>query len=74
MTTSIQTELARALVAEPPLLTRQQCANLAQVTARTISRWIEEGRLRVARTRPDAGRGRTLILKSSLLALLGGES
>lgn len=74
MTTTIglKAELAQALAALPQLLTRQQCADAAHVTTRTISRWLEEGRLQAAKTHPDAGRGRTLILKSSLLAMLGG--
>jgi excisionase family DNA binding protein len=71
---SLKSELAQAAVGLPPLLTRQQAANFAHVTLRTISRWLEEGRLSAARTHPDEGRGRTLILKSSLLALLGGDA
>ncbi|MCB9893373.1 MAG: helix-turn-helix domain-containing protein [Planctomycetes bacterium] len=70
---TLRSELAQAAVALPPLLTRQQAAAFAHVTTRTISRWLEEGRLKASKTHPDAGRGRTLILKSSLLALLGGE-
>lgn len=71
--TTLQSDLAQAAVALPPLLTRRQAADFACVTTRTVSRWLETGRLRAAKTHPDSGRGRTLILKSSLLALLGGE-
>lgn len=74
MTSSLQAGLAQAAMDLPPLLTRRQAADFAHVTLRTISRWLEDGRLRAARTHPDAGRGRTLILKTSLLALLGGEA
>jgi excisionase family DNA binding protein len=72
--TTLKSELAQAAVDLPTLLTRQQAADFAHVTTRTISRWLEDGRLRAAKTHPDGGRGRTLILKASLLALLGGEA
>lgn len=71
--TSLKSELAEAALALPPLLTRQQAGEFAHVTVRTVSRWLEAGYIRAARTHPDAGRGRTLILKSSLLAFLGGD-
>lgn len=71
---SLAADLAQAALALPPLVTRHQAAEFAHVTLRTISRWLEDGRLQAARTHPDAGRGRTLIIKSSLLALLGGEA
>lgn len=72
--TSLDTELASAAQSLPPLLTRAQAADFAHVTVRSISRWIELGRLKVARTHPEAGRGRTLVLKTSLLALLAGAA
>jgi hypothetical protein len=74
MTASLKSGLVQAAVELPPLVTRQQAADFAHVTLRTVSRWLEESRLQAAKTHPDAGRGRTLILKSSLLALLGGEA
>jgi hypothetical protein len=73
MTTNLLTDLTHAAAELPPLLTRHQAAVFAHVTLRTISRWLEDGRLKAARTHPDAGRGRTLIIKSSLLALLSGQ-
>ncbi|MCC7508622.1 MAG: helix-turn-helix domain-containing protein [Planctomycetes bacterium] len=74
MTTSLIASLAQELIAEPPLLPVSRAAELAGVTKRNIHRWIADGRLKAAKTHPDAGRGRTLILKSSLLALLGGDA
>jgi len=74
MTASLKSELAQAALALPPLVTRQLAADFAHVTIRTISRWLELGRLKAAKTHPDAGRGRTLVLKQSLLDLLAGEA
>lgn len=73
MSNDLLTDLTRAAAALPPLLTRNQAAEFAHVTLRTISRWLEDGRITAAKTHPGAGRGRTLILKSSLLAMLAGE-
>ncbi len=74
MTISLQSELAQAAEDLPPLITRKQAADFAHVNTRTVSRWLEAGRLRACKTHPDERRGRTLILKSSLLELLGGEA
>lgn len=74
MSASLLASLARELAAEPPLLPLSRAAELAGVSKRNVHRWIADGRLKAAKTHPDARRGRTLILKSSLLALLGGDA
>lgn len=71
---SLRPEIERALESLPPLLTRAQCADAARVCLRTVGRWIAEDRLRATSTHPHERRGRTLILKSSLLDLLAGDA
>ncbi|MCC6574605.1 MAG: helix-turn-helix domain-containing protein [Planctomycetes bacterium] len=66
-------DLAQAAVALPPLLTRKQAADFAQVDRRTLSRWIASGRLRAAKSHPSK-QGRVLVCKAALLALLAGEA
>lgn len=58
----------------PFFLRLVQASEVAQVTPRTLRRWIAQGRLRA--TRPTkAGSGRVLVKRDSLLELLGeGEA
>lgn len=71
---NLNTQLAMDLAGEPALLPVSRAAEIANVSRRNIFRWIALGRLKAARTHPDAKRGRTLVLKSSLITLLGGEA
>lgn len=57
----------------PAMLTRKEAQCLARVSGRTISRWIDSGRLQATKTSP--GRcGRVLIPKAALVRLLSGHA
>lgn len=71
---TVQSALARELAHEPPTIPVGRVAELAGVSKRNVFRWIEQGRLKSCKTHPDAKRGRTLVLKSSLIELLGGAA
>lgn len=71
---SITSRLSQDLAGEPALLPIPRVEEITDANRRTIFRWIAAGRLLAVKTHPDAKRGRTLVLKSSLIALLGGEA
>lgn len=54
----------------PLFLTTRQCCEIAHVTARTIARWIEDGRFESIRP-VSTGSGRRLVDRASFLAFLG---
>lgn len=55
----------------PALMTRRMIAEYLHVAERSVSRWIQEGRLPARRT-THAGSGRVLVRREDVLALIGG--
>ncbi len=62
------TQLTEAAKDLPEILDCREAAHFARVCARTIRRWVANGRLPAARTAPVSGR--LLIPKTELLNLL----
>ena len=56
----------------PTVLTQREAAEFARVTTRTIATWIAAGKLKGSKL-GDARQAKVLVLKKSLLHLLGIE-
>jgi excisionase family DNA binding protein len=60
--------IARAL---PPVLTARQVRNVLKVSAKTLRKWIEDGKLTASQ---HGDHGRLLITRDAVLQLLGSEN
>jgi excisionase family DNA binding protein len=59
--------IARAM---PPVLTARQVRNVLKVSAKTLRKWIEDGKLTASQ---HGDHGRLLITRDAVLQLLGSE-
>lgn len=65
-------KLPKPLPSQPALtlMTPAECADMLRLTARTIRRWLAEGRLTAKRTHPGRG-GRILLDRAEVLRAVG---